>query len=194
MKRRVAQLEPLSKDLYEERQKLGSSLNTLSFVVESLKNKKKVPVKIYCEICKKSFSSKNAFDQHERSKRHMKGLKQAQEAFQNSPKEEVVEEETITAPSTEKEEFCPEEYEFIPGKCLFCREVSSDIETYFLRVILSVRNLDHMFKKHGLIIPDRESVIDLEGLLDYLGQKVGTVYHSHVDIGWVRLHKLQPWI
>lgn len=118
----------------------------------------------------------------------MKGLKQAQEAFQNSPQEEVVEEENSTAPNTEKEEFCPEEYEFIPGKCLFCREVSSDIETYFLRAFLSGRNLDHMFKKHGLIIPDRESVVDLEGLMDYLGQKVGTVFCSYVDIGRVCLH------
>ena len=36
-------------------------------------------------------------------------------------------------------------------------------------------NITHMFQKHGMIIPDRESVIDMEGLLDYLGQKVAIV-------------------
>ena len=45
----------------------------------------KKPTKLFCEVCRKSFSSKNSFDQHERSKRHLQGLKKMQEDFQNAP-------------------------------------------------------------------------------------------------------------
>ena len=48
-------------------------------------NEVKKPTKLYCEVCRKSFGSKNSFDQHERSKRHLQGLKKMQEEFQNAP-------------------------------------------------------------------------------------------------------------
>ena len=34
------------------------------------------------------------------------------------------------------------------------------------------RNLEHMAAVHCFFIPDHDSVIDLEGLIDYLGQKI----------------------
>ena len=41
------------------------------------------------------------------------------------------------------------------------------------------RNLSHMRKQHSFIIPDEDSLIDLEGLLDYLAQKVYKTHFSH---------------
>jgi pre-60S factor REI1 len=46
--------------------------------------------------------------------------------------------------------------------CLFCPHVSKDYE----------KNLLHMMEKHSFFIPDMEYVIDIEGLLGYLGEKV----------------------
>lgn len=50
-----------------------------------------------------------------------------------------------------------------PTSCLFCAVESGDIES----------NLEHMSVSHSFFIPDMEYCTDLEGLLDYLGSKVG---------------------
>ena len=34
-------------------------------------------------------------------------------------------------------------------------------------------NIEHMFKQHGLYIPERKYLIDKQGLLEYLGEKIG---------------------
>lgn len=38
-----------------------------------------------------------------------------------------------------------------------------------------------MKKQHSFIIPDQDSLIDLEGLLDYLAQKVLKTHFSHLS-------------
>ncbi|XP_039265403.2 cytoplasmic 60S subunit biogenesis factor ZNF622-like [Styela clava] len=48
-------------------------------------------------------------------------------------------------------------------ECLFCLKSSKDIEC----------NVLHMSKQHGFFIPDITFLTDLEGLLNYLGEKVG---------------------
>lgn len=48
-------------------------------------------------------------------------------------------------------------------ECLFCSHISSSLE----------ENTKHMTVKHGFFIPDLEYLIDLEGLITYLGEKVG---------------------
>lgn len=50
-----------------------------------------------------------------------------------------------------------------PDTCLFCDKKSSDIKG----------NVDHMNLNHGFFIPEEKYLIDLEGLMDYLGFKVG---------------------
>lgn len=50
-----------------------------------------------------------------------------------------------------------------PTECLICLKKSDDMEL----------NVIHMSMKHGLFIPDIDYVINLEGLLLYLGKKVG---------------------
>lgn len=47
-----------------------------------------------------------------------------------------------------------------------------------------------MTKKHGFIIPDEDSLTDLEGLLDYLSQKVSFVSTVLLDFCWLYLHWL----
>lgn len=51
--------------------------------------------------------------------------------------------------------------------CLFCNRNIGDIET----------NLKHMARKHGFFVPEIERIIDLEGLMEYLHNKI---YKQHV--------------
>lgn len=50
-----------------------------------------------------------------------------------------------------------------PSECLFCLKKSMSTE----------KNVFHMSKSHGFFIPDITYLTDLEGLLNYLGEKVG---------------------
>lgn len=64
----------------------------------------------------------------------------------------------------QEDEGVEEEGEPIPLKtCLFCPKSFGTIEN----------SLDHMLKYHGFFIPFAEHLTDLEGLLTYLGEKVG---------------------
>ncbi|XP_078395265.1 cytoplasmic 60S subunit biogenesis factor ZNF622 [Cetorhinus maximus] len=47
--------------------------------------------------------------------------------------------------------------------CLFCSHHSRSL----------VKNMDHMTKSHSFFIPDIEYLVDLRGLIKYLGEKVG---------------------
>ncbi|KAI9665937.1 MAG: hypothetical protein M1821_003872 [Bathelium mastoideum] len=47
-------------------------------------------------------------------------------------------------------------------QCLFCNYLSSDLSL----------NVEHMTKQHGLFIPERNYLVDLEGLTKYLHEKV----------------------
>lgn len=49
-----------------------------------------------------------------------------------------------------------------PNGCLFCAHTSEDIES----------NLQHMAIQHSFFLPDTEYLVDVEGLLQYLGEKV----------------------
>lgn len=49
-----------------------------------------------------------------------------------------------------------------PNACLFCQSVSTSISS----------NLEHMSSTHSFFIPDAEYLVDLPGLLAYLGEKI----------------------
>ena len=47
-------------------------------------------------------------------------------------------------------------------QCLFCNHSSADLSL----------NLEHMTKQHGLFIPEKNYLVDLEGLIKYLHEKI----------------------
>lgn len=49
-----------------------------------------------------------------------------------------------------------------PNACLFCQSASTSISS----------NLEHMSSSHSFFIPDAEYLVDLPGLLAYLGEKI----------------------
>ncbi|RKP20236.1 hypothetical protein ROZALSC1DRAFT_12959 [Rozella allomycis CSF55] len=137
----------------------------------------------FCVCCKKSFSSDNAYQNHMQSRKHKEvnikhtAMMEASEAgsvvestvasttprlterywikkFEDARTEEeltmIVEEKAKAARVLEIEE------------CLFCNHKSENLED----------NLQHMSVSHSFFVPDLEYVIDLEGLIKYIGEKV----------------------
>lgn len=49
-----------------------------------------------------------------------------------------------------------------PSDCLFCNHRSANAES----------NLEHMSRAHSFFVPDQDLMVDLSGLLAYLGEKV----------------------
>ena len=110
--------------------------------MNAAQNKNATPTKIYCNICKKAFSSKNAFVQHEKRKKHLKEVKDAEarkaqeEEAKNSPTaentdaNEVIKQENPVSSDDEEEskEFSPEDYECNSSRCLFCGFISDSVD------------------------------------------------------------------
>lgn len=55
--------------------------------------------------------------------------------------------------------------------CSVARTATRLTRTTFL-VAFTGRNLEHMASVHCFFVPDKDSVTDMEGLIDYLGQKI----------------------
>ena len=96
-------------------------------------------------------------------------------------KEASSEEQNPTTENTESNplNFQPEDYTFDPDRCIFCGFISESTDAYSIEPLLTPSNLLHMTQKHGFILPDKDCIIDLEGLLDYLGQKVRMHAFAH---------------
>lgn len=80
-----------------------------------------------------------------------------------------IDEDTSQGPSQEDliREKLENKVDIPPTTCLFCqRKYGSNFATLD-------ENLEHMRLKHGLFIPERKYLTDLEGLLQYLGEKIG---------------------
>ncbi len=138
----------------------------------------------YCDLCRKKFNFK-AFEQHIQSKKHQNsiyrkenpnpiGFKKSQNPKLKSKTDLIVKEklenyvkdednddsedwESVDSDEDMDEEAIP------PNECLFCDNSSDNIE----------ENISHMSVNHSFFIPDVEFLTDLEGLIRYLGEKIG---------------------
>lgn len=130
----------------------------------------------------KSFSTDNAYKSHHHSKKHRE--KEVAHAQASHPTENpglskvassIVDPVHYSASDEDAEEGTSDESEaeiderlasarrrIQPSDCLFCPTNSKTISD----------NLDHMKSKHSFYIPDRDLLLDLPGLLSYLGEKV----------------------
>lgn len=78
-------------------------------------------------------------------------------------REEHPRSETTTQTNDNDGDEVEEEDVAIPfNQCLFCNHLSANVDA----------NVLHMSKQHGMFIPEREYLDDLEGLLKYLQQKI----------------------
>ncbi|KAF9185237.1 hypothetical protein BGZ51_002761 [Haplosporangium sp. Z 767] len=175
LKRKMVELPPVSAEMFAQKvvaqqQKAADD----QAAAESSSND--------CKTCRKSYSSENAYQNHLVSKKHkemeakLKANPRPQKPVVEKPTKSDVESITskMTVDMSVTDETTQEELEEIMDKkiesavrleltdCLFCTEKAETFES----------NVDHMTKAHGFFIPDIEYLVDLEGLIRYLGEKV----------------------
>jgi len=188
LKRKVAQLPPVTLDNFNQRVASQTAQD-----VEDKKDKSS-----YCTLCHKHFNTENSYTNHLKSKKHrdlevknaaknVENLSEDEKVAQKNRRNEELRESIKNVPSSsnvcagasgllkssntenmvvEEEESDDEDWDgeaLGEEECLFCSYVSASLND----------NVRHMTKKHSFFIPDIEYLVDLEGLIIYLGQKVG---------------------
>ncbi|XP_050428656.1 cytoplasmic 60S subunit biogenesis factor ZNF622 [Adelges cooleyi] len=134
---------------------------------------------IYCTICRKSYTSQKSFDNHLSSKQH-KSLAAVSDNDNKDigvPAEKKINKPVEVINNTEESD---DEYEdvdeddeawdgvvsdnnpIINNICLFCPHSSENM----------FENLKHMSDEHSFFVPDIEYLVDMKGLLVYLGEKI----------------------
>jgi len=157
LKRKVADLPTVSFEAFEARktahEKQAATVN-------------EEPKKNYCVACGKNFKNVKAYENHIHSKKHQEMILKFEAKPAAKPKESVEEDDEEDEAEMEVEEVDSDEWEEDPipiTDCLFCSYHSKSLEN----------NLVHMTNKHSFFLPDPEFLVNLEGLLEYLGAKVG---------------------
>ncbi|KAI1299681.1 hypothetical protein EDD11_006443 [Mortierella claussenii] len=176
LKRKMVELPPVSAEMFTQKvvAQQQKAAEDQAAAEAGLNNNSS-----HCKACRKSFSSENAYQNHVASKKH----KEMEAKFKANPpviveKPTKSDVESITSKMTvdlsvtdettqeEMEEIMDKKIESAvrlePTDCLFCTEKAETFES----------NVEHMTKKHGFFIPDIEYLVDLEGLIKYLGEKV----------------------
>jgi pre-60S factor REI1 len=122
-------------------------------------------------LARKTYATENAYRSHVNSKKH-KGIELTAHAgppLPRPPSEEVKKSVGSTGDPV-KDEIMDDIDQKIaaagsvlsPNDCLFCPLVSISLES----------NLTHMSSRHSFFIPDSEYLIDITGLITYLGEKI----------------------
>ncbi|XP_069111327.1 cytoplasmic 60S subunit biogenesis factor ZNF622-like isoform X2 [Argopecten irradians] len=208
LKRKVAELPPVTADTFQQK-----VLAQRAKVAEEQEDQF-----TQCALCNKHFNTKNAYENHIKSKKHKEAVTKQTSKLQDEVQknnEKNTEKSTHTdLPENEKrlmkdcvnmarktklshsqsssqareavtsknnkpdskmevsdnEDSDAESFEswdestIALEECLFCSHVNKTLED----------NVKHMTSKHSFFIPDAEFLVDLEGLITYLGEKVGS--------------------
>ncbi|RLN72442.1 hypothetical protein BBJ28_00010744 [Nothophytophthora sp. Chile5] len=191
LKRKVVELPPVTEEQFELRmQKVRQEkeAQAANDPKQKQRSKKEQIVKaggvktlFKCVPCNKTFTSANAHENHLASKKHVANAKKnpevasvvetvekqmdlvsledADAAEQGEGKEpkELTDEEL----AKELEEF-KKQVPLEKEDCIFCLHHATDFDAC----------LTHMLKEHGFFIPDVEFLVDAEGLIEYLAEKV----------------------
>ncbi|KDQ21695.1 hypothetical protein BOTBODRAFT_211054 [Botryobasidium botryosum FD-172 SS1] len=185
MKRKVANLPPVSAAVFNQKvlERRAETAITTS------------PKGSTCEVCHKVYTTENAYRSHINSKKHkeneLRAITQPKNAALSEPAmadqapeasastqepsssskpeisqsadvdmdEGAIEEEVV---ATLEERIASARSRIGIAKCLFCSFASTALED----------NLTHMSQSHGFFIPDAEYLVDLPGLITYLGEKI----------------------
>ncbi|KAJ3504247.1 hypothetical protein NLJ89_g8036 [Agrocybe chaxingu] len=185
MKRRVASLPPISVEVFNQK---VLERRTETAIMSSAKGSS-------CEVCNKVYTTENAYRSHIQSKKHKENETKAALKAQPAPTNEAAEEKetpvttaTSTAPAVQptpapapstsllvdenateeeitqtiEEKIAASRARLCPTSCLFCSQQYPTLD----------ENLTHMSTSHSFFIPDAEYLIDLPGLISYLGEKI----------------------
>ncbi|KAF7721269.1 hypothetical protein EC973_004996 [Apophysomyces ossiformis] len=169
LKRKVADLPPVTADQFQQKTQAQKT-------AEAREIQTKDEFNGYCNACRKSFGTQNAYTNHLQSRKH----KEAASKNQNGPLKPIMKapESTessspdvdmiITDETTEEELLAKIDEKIKTAQrleetdCLFCSHKSDTFED----------NIEHMTAIHSFFIPDIEYLVDLRGLIKYLGEKI----------------------
>jgi pre-60S factor REI1 len=187
VKRRVASLPPVPQEVFTEKVLTARASTSAAAAKASFEKT--------CDACQKSFFSENSYQNHIKSSKHKlrqnalkkKGLADDSSSVisstfslgdpinsksvagdsestvshvTNKLKNTAIQEEENEDENMEEQEDASANYS--ASSCLFCSEDAADVQS----------NVDHMFKIHGMFIPEKDYLTDLEGLVRYLHAKV----------------------
>jgi pre-60S factor REI1 len=195
LKRKVAELPPVSAENFQDRILSHKAMMEAEEGAGKQSN--------YCKLCKKHFSTVNSYESHVRSKKHREQLLKLGHEEETGKVERLNklnsddimehgegrdgEKRTVTSTKEGQVNIVPcgdgivdeksddgddDSWEDVEVEgldvtdCLFCPHTSGDLEV----------NLDHMSRSHGFFLPDAEYLVDMKGLVRYLGNKVGIDY------------------
>lgn len=175
MKRRIASLPPVALETFNEKVLAAKATSTEAAAKASFEKT--------CHPCQKTFFSENSYRNHINSSKHKQrearlskerddasvlssafslgepvhkssdnDISQVTDGFKTTTIEEENEDEKMDI----------ENDDYSVSRCLFCRAESSGIHA----------NVDHMYKVHGMFIPERDYLVDLDGLINYLYRKI----------------------
>lgn len=144
-------------------------------------NANQIEKKQICEVCRKKFNSQKQYENHLASKAHKKKLESKdktvvfskkstsiedissknEEDMSNKNEQEIETDSEIE--SLDSDEWLEDsKYLVYENNCLFCDHHSRTL----------MNSMKHMMKKHSFFVPDLEYCVDLNGLLEYLEQKI----------------------
>ncbi|KAI9645169.1 pre-60S factor rei1 [Ciborinia camelliae] len=205
LKRRVTSLPPISSEVFTEKVLQAQATSTAAA--------SKAAYEKSCTICTKTYFSENAYQNHLTSQKHKAKVAMAGDGHMDDASsvmsstfslgepmktngaadgdadaqvEEVskgikktnLEDVEGSAATTAAEDDVMEDdgalVEASTSRCLFCNEDSVDTPA----------NAAHMERIHGMYIPEKEYLVDLEGLIVFLHQKI---YEDHECLGCGKL-------
>jgi pre-60S factor REI1 len=190
LKRKVVELPPVTLEQFHlrmekarvDRQKEIDALPKKKQASQKNKEEQQVKVLTKCIACHKTFTSTNAYQNHLSSKKHLANVKKKITSSTNNTSGrsgiiETIEKkfhalevvESKLQKEEEEEEMTPLAFEkykktlpLSKVDCIFCSHQAKNFD----------QNVQHMLKEHGFFIPDAEFLIDPEGLVGYLAEKV----------------------
>ena len=178
LKRRIVNMTPVSAEQFARRAEVQKQETQTKLLTIG---------PIQCAVCSKSYASENAYKDHLLSRRHKEkaskgtlkvttSIDKSETSSKDSPmkstRKPIInrvdttvhedEDETTAIERIIKEKMSHAKPLAIED-CLFCTHSSDSFET----------NLKHMTEIHSFFIPDVEYLVDVRGLIRYLGEKVG---------------------
>ncbi|KAJ0402063.1 hypothetical protein P43SY_009268 [Pythium insidiosum] len=215
LKRKVVELPPVTEEQFNLRMQkvLAEKQAQLENDPKQKQLKKKeemakagVKTVTKCVACNKTFATDKMLENHLSSKKHLANAKKnptvanAVETIQKkldvvqlngeASKQDAAadDEEAEDAAAAAEPAMSLEDYKkTLPldkEDCIFCSHRAADLDAC----------LDHMLKEHGFFVPDVDYLVDLEGLIGYLAEKVkvghfclycngkGKTFHSYQDV------------
>lgn len=173
LRRKTSELPPVTEAVFNQR---------LTGMLHATQSKEREQQEAHqlreCVACRKTFSSEKALESHVRSKKHLEAVAGAPEAELGllirkvekttmAPKEaprlmqldadasEAQIQDALKAHLDKATRLAAED-------CIFCSHRADTFEA----------NMEHMTKAHSLYVPDIDYLVDLRGLIGYLGEKV----------------------